>query len=133
MPSKRQAWMWTEACECIERVERLHRQFFRLTVSLAERPAWEPPVDVFETPAAVWVLAALPGVSPATVSVGFEGGGMVITGDRRLPEQLRSAAIHRLEVPHGRFERRIELPLGEYELAGQEFGNGLLLVELVKR
>ena len=42
------AWMWSEACDLMEQAERMHRQFFRLTVSRQSLPTWEPPVDVYE-------------------------------------------------------------------------------------
>jgi HSP20 family protein len=31
-----------------------------------------------------------------------------------VPEQLRTATIHRLELPQGRFYRRLRLPPGRY-------------------
>jgi hypothetical protein len=34
-----------------------------------------------------------------------------------LPAELRNARIHRLELPQGRFERRIPLPLGRYTIS----------------
>jgi HSP20 family protein len=57
-------WMWTEACAFIERAERLHRQFFCLAMLPARPPGWEPPVDMYETADALWLLVALPGVPP---------------------------------------------------------------------
>jgi HSP20 family molecular chaperone IbpA len=50
-----------------------------------------------------------------------------------LPRRLASAAIQRLEIPHGRFERRLPLPAGLWQLAGQEFANGCLQLLLVRR
>ena len=41
-------WMWAEACEALERAERMHREFFRPVRSVSRAPAWEPPVDVLE-------------------------------------------------------------------------------------
>ncbi|MBL8541891.1 MAG: Hsp20/alpha crystallin family protein, partial [Betaproteobacteria bacterium] len=56
------AWMWAEACELVERADRLHRQFFQLGETRAHRPVWEPPADVVETARGVRVVVALPGV-----------------------------------------------------------------------
>ncbi len=36
---------------------------------------------------------------------------------RTLPPELRNARIHRLELPQGRFERRIALPIGRYAIS----------------
>ena len=60
-PNDTRAWMWAEACELLDRAERLNRQFFQ---PLSTRQAvWEPPVDLFETDRALWVVVALPGVA----------------------------------------------------------------------
>lgn len=127
--STRRGWMWTEAVELVERAERLHRQFFLCKVS-DRLPNWEPPVDIFETEAAVIVLVALPGVPPDQIQVELEGGLLRVSGIRPLPAELREAGIQRLEIPHGRFERRLELPPGAFELDHQELANGLLLIGL---
>src|ERR1700722_15012087 len=102
--------MWAEACAMLDRAERLHRRFFQLGRSQPSRPVWEPPVDVFETDDALWILAALPGIDPEPVEIAVEPGVLIIAGDRCFPIELREAAIHRLEIPHGRFERRLALP-----------------------
>lgn len=125
-------WMWAEACELLERAERMHRQFFQLGVSPARRVMWEPPVDVFETEREIWIQVALPGVSPAQLSVAVDGGTLIVAGDRPIPVESRRATLHRLEIPHGRFERRIELPPGRFEFEQQELVDGCLLLKLRK-
>lgn len=124
--------MWAEACELVERAERLHRQFFLLSTSPAQRPAWQPPLDMFENDNELYVLLALPGVPPDQIQIAMRAGMLVVAGDRPLPVETRGAAIHRLEIPHGRFERRIELPPGQYELERQELAHGCLLLRLRK-
>jgi HSP20 family molecular chaperone IbpA len=125
--------MWAEACEVLDRAERLHRKFFALGRGTARAPAWEPPIDMFETEQQLWVLIALPGVDPAQVDVVIDSGVLIVSGDRGLPVELRHAAIHRLEIPHGRFERRIALPAGRFEFAGHAASHGCLLLGLTKR
>jgi hypothetical protein len=49
--------MWAEACAMIERVERMHRQFFQPSLSAASEIAWEPPVDTFESDRKVRIIA----------------------------------------------------------------------------
>ncbi|TYL22374.1 Hsp20/alpha crystallin family protein, partial [Streptococcus pyogenes] len=46
-----------------------------------------------------------------------DGGTLVISGRRILPAELRDARILRLELPQGRFERRIALPTGRYTIS----------------
>jgi HSP20 family protein len=49
-----------------------------------------------------------------------------------LPPQLRTAVIHRLELPQGRFERRILLPSGLYDRIVRAVSDGCLLISLRK-
>jgi HSP20 family protein len=124
------AAMWAEACEMLEQVERLQRQFFR-PAGAALRPAWEPPVDVFETEDALLIMVALPGVADEDVRVVAENGTLTVVGERRLPRES-AGAIHRLEIPHGLFERRIALPRGRYELLDHHLRDGCLTLQLRK-
>lgn|SRR3546814_666713 len=131
-PRNSGVWMWDEACEMLDRAERLHRQFFVPVPGRARRPAWEPPLDILETEDALWIIAALPGVTLEHVEVSVDSGVLIVTGERRLPATLRNAAIHRLEIPHGRFERRIVLPTGRYEADRRELVDGCLVLSLRK-
>jgi HSP20 family molecular chaperone IbpA len=126
-----ETWMWSEACETLARAERMHRQFFQLQRS-RRAPAWEPPVDVLETEREVLVFVALPGVSPDRVEAGIDGSDLVILGNRTLPGELRNAVIHRLELPQGRFERRVALPPGRYDQVQRSTVDGCLLIILSK-
>lgn len=125
-------WMWAEAAELLERAERLQRQFFQPRRSPARRPCWEPPVDIFETDEELWILVALVGVAPEQVEVVIDDGVLTVAGERRMPVGPREATIHRLEIPHGRFERQIHLPAGRYELGRRDLLHGLLVLSLQK-
>ena len=127
-----ESWMWAEACEMLARAERMHSQFFRLARSSAAPPAWEPPADVLETEREVRIHLALPGVDPDRIEVAIDGGILLVAGHRMLPPELRTAIIHRLEIPQGRFERRIPLPVGRYGSVRRGSANGCLLVILDK-
>ena len=110
-------WMLSEAIETLARAERLHQQFLNLQPLTGTRePSWEPPIDVLETDREVLILIALPGVDPNEVEASLDRGMLVVSGRRVLPAELRNARILRLELPQGRFERRIPLPLGRYTI-----------------
>jgi HSP20 family protein len=126
------AWMWFDAVEMLARAERLRRQTFRPAASRVQGPSWEPPVDVLETDREFLVLAALPGVDPERIKVTINNDTLLITGERVLPAELRTAVIHRLELPQGRFERQLALPPGRYEVARPSVVNGCLVVILHK-
>jgi HSP20 family protein len=125
-------WMWSEACEMLARAERLHRTFFRPTGPAAPIVVWEPPVDILETEDQVLVLVALPGVNVERVDAAIDGDSLVIAGTRMLPAELRNAIIHRLELPQGRFERRVQLPAGRYTAVRRSASDGYLLITLKK-
>jgi HSP20 family molecular chaperone IbpA len=128
--------MWSEACEAIARAERMHREMFRPSGPRARSPAgpvaWEPPVDILETDHEVLVLVALPGVDVDGAKVTIEGGDLVIAGTRVLPPELRTATIHRLELPQGQFFRRLRLPAGRYSGVRRAGAAGYLVVTLQK-
>ncbi len=125
-------WMWSEACDMLARAERLHREFFRLDRLSAALPVWEPPVDVLETDRDILVLVALPGVDIEKAEAVIDSGSLIIAGTRVLPPELRTAAIHRLELPQGRFLRRLALPAGRYSSVRRSVVNGCLLITLQK-
>jgi HSP20 family protein len=125
-----QVWMWSEACEMLARAERLHRQLFQ--PSNLRTPAWEPPADVLETAREVLVIVALPGVNLDAVEVAIEDGLVMVVGVRAAPAALRDAVIHRLELPQGRFERRVPLPAGRYRNVTRRAVDGCLIISLEK-
>jgi HSP20 family protein len=53
-------------------------------------------------------------------------------GQRVLPPELRIATIHRMELPQGRFERRVPLPLSRYDQVRRGTANGCLVISLRK-
>ena len=116
----------------LARAERLHRELFRPARFGSQVPLWEPPVDVIETEQNVLILVALPGVDPERVETVLEESKLVITGSRVLPPELRTATIHRLELPQGRFERRIQLPAGRYAAVHRTTAHGCVLITLEK-
>ena len=122
-------WMLSNAIETLARAERLHQQFLNLRPT--NEPSWEPPIDVLETEREVLILIALPGVDPDEVIAVIDKGMLVVSGRRVLPAELRNARILRLELPQGRFERRIPLPLGRYTIS-RFAANGCVGLRLTK-
>jgi HSP20 family molecular chaperone IbpA len=130
MADRERDWMWSEALQMLARADRLHRAVFR---PAAGAPAsWEPPIDVVETPGEVLIVAALPGVEPGAVEAELDGAVLVLAGRREAPARARRGRVHRLELPQGRFVRRIPLPPGRYDLVRLEGEHGCLTVSLRK-
>jgi len=123
-------WMWSEALDLVDRAERMHREFFRLSRSST---SWEPPADVFAGGDQVSIVVALPGVIAADVEVATEAGEVVVRAQRPHPLEGACGAVRQLEIPYGRFERRIRLPAGIYEVVSQELTHGCLILRLHRR
>jgi HSP20 family protein len=134
MPSRNDAsgWMWSQACDLIEHAERLHRQFFRAATSRASQVVWQPPADVFEDEREIVVVIAMPGVSAERLQVIGEPGALVVLGVRPLPLVGPGLTVRHLEIPYGRFERRIPLAVRGLELQEPEVIDGCVIVRLRK-
>ncbi|MCB2021072.1 MAG: Hsp20/alpha crystallin family protein [Rhizobacter sp.] len=122
--------MWAEALATLERAERLQRQFFLPAGGERGRACWAPPTDVFESASEFFVLIALPDVAPDRIEIGFEAQVLTVTGERRFPAALAGTAIRRMEIPQGRFERR--LAIAARTLLRSSFDNGCLTLVLAK-
>lgn len=131
-------WMWGEALSLLEQAERLQRAFFRPSQS---ESSWEPPIDIMESPDALFVHVALPGVSAEAIAIGIECAGaapvLTISASREFPLSARGARLHRVEIPYGRFFRRVALPSLDarvrLEPAGRSYIDGCLTLVLRKR
>lgn len=133
MSSERQyGWMWVEACEVLDRAERLQRQFLRYLGPGADAAIWEPPVDIQETADGLILLFALPGVAPDGISLRLEPTELTVSAMRPLKLGSADAVIRRLEIPHGRFFRRIPLVGVPLKLTASRYENGCLEVRLTR-
>lgn len=122
--------MWLQALELVERAERLHRGFVRYLGPAEDVVGWEPPVDILETKEGLRLLFALPGVAPEDIQVRLETGVLIVSAVRRLSQAAGTGVIRRLEIPHGRFVRRITLA-GPTQIADSQYRNGCLELHLV--
>lgn len=122
-------WMWERAAELLERADKAQRRFFHLQVG-ARRASWEPPIDVFESEHEIVILVALPGVDASSVEIAIERASVHVVAQRRLPRELAESHVQRLEIPQGRFERRIPLVPGRYVLGERRLVDGCLWLRL---
>ena len=128
--------MWGEALSLLEQADRLHRQFFRVAGTESAH-AWEPPVDVVESADLVQIHVALPGVPPESIAIVIEPGGVLVSALRAFPCRETGTHIHRIEIPYGRFERRIVLPLEDpymaIDLVQRQLADGVLTLTFRKK
>lgn len=123
--------MWSEALSLLEKADRLQRQFFRPPADGAH--AWEPPIDVIETAEGTLMHVALPGVAEDSVAVEIERDAITVRGVRECPARSRAVRIHALEIPYGRFERRVALPMQTLTLAVRTLQNGCLTLTFARK
>lgn len=121
-------WVWAESLAILHGAERLQHRFSALAGPQSV-PCWEPSVDMYEDGDELLLLIALPGVSARNVEVIFEGSRLIVRGSRPMPETFYRATIHRLEIPYGKFERRIPLP-ADFLLREQFLEDGCLALVL---
>ena len=122
-------WVWAEALDLLRAGEQLQRRFFTLA-GLQSVTCWVPAVDVYDEGDELKVVVALPGVDSGHLEVLVDDEGLAVRGERPMPSTSQHAAIHRLEIPYGRFERRIALPPGSYRVHRQFFEDGCLALVL---
>ena len=123
--------MWSEALSMLDRAEKLQRQFFH-----HHNVAWEPPVDITESPDRLQVQVALPGVPADSITITLDPAGLTVSAVRPFPCR-GDMNLHRIEIPYGRFERQIGLPLADpyapLELMAKSFTDGVLTLVFRKK
>jgi HSP20 family molecular chaperone IbpA len=121
--------MWGQAWEMLQRGDRLQRELYRLA-QVGRIPAWEPPVDIFESESELLLRIAVPDVRPEDLQIHLEECVIRLTGQRRLPKEAAGRDIRQLEIPYGRLERELRLPAGHFRLASSAYNNGCLEISL---
>ena len=115
-------------------LDRLFQEALQLGEGDLPLGEWQPSIDVVETPAAVLILAELPGFHAADLRVEVRGTRIIINGTKStsLPE-ARRLKFHCLERGHGRFSREIHLfsPVNTHK-GKARLADGLLTLELPK-
>lgn len=129
MNSSRLFWIVGDALELLQNAERMHRRLIASDTTQSV-PCWEPPVDLYEQGEELWLLVALPGVDFGQLEVRLEDNVVLVRGKRPMHAASRHGAIYRLEIPYGRFERRIELPPGRFIVREQFLEDGCLMLVL---
>lgn len=107
--------------------------FFRPVGSVARGSARRMPLDVFETPQALVIEAALPGVRPEDVDVSVLGDTLTLTAGSESEDRSEADGYRWREVQRGKVTRSVTLPKGVVaEQATATFENGLLRLSIPK-
>ena len=92
---------------------------------------WKPLTDVYEMEGSVVVKMEIAGLRDEDLEVAVQGNSLLVSGSRLDSSERR--AYHQMEIPFGKFEIVIDLPLPvDMENAGAEYKDGFLTVTLPK-
>ncbi|MEA2642742.1 MAG: hypothetical protein QOF51_4136 [Chloroflexota bacterium] len=79
------------------------------TVGFSQR-AWQPALDVYETKDAVVAVVDLAGVTLEDIDLVVARGSLTVRGERKPTGERTDRRYSVLEIPHGPFERSVQLP-----------------------
>lgn len=104
-----------------------HRQGEELSGS------WVPPVDIYETEDSIIVVAELPGVDQANISIEAQENTLTLKGERRQTQEITRRNYHRIERGYGSFQRTFTLPRSiDQRKAKAIYKDGILEITLPK-
>jgi HSP20 family protein len=90
-----------------------------------------PPVNIFDSPEGALIVAEIPGLDTANLSVTGAGRTVTMSGEREFEPDGDGRGYHRRELNEGKFSRSIQLP-EDYEAGKAEarYDAGLLIVRV---
>jgi len=97
------------------------------------KSSWKPPIDIFETPDTILIIAEIAGVAKEDLELEINSRAIRIAG-RRSPMPSADNGRYRLaEIQYGIFERIMHLPVMiDPEKVTASYKKGLLQVNLTK-
>jgi len=100
--------------------------------SIAER-SWKPPIDMYETPEEVIILAELAGVDKENVEIEYTSKAIRIYGLRPEKPRFSDARFSLAEIQYGTFERILLFPTQiDPEAVSASSSAGVLEIHLAK-
>ncbi len=97
-----------------------------------DRASWSPPVDVYETPEEMIVVAEIPGVDAASIELALTGNILSLAGVKEVGE-LPEPMLQLRERSLGPFLRQISLPHEvDFDKVQADANQGVLKVRLPK-
>jgi HSP20 family protein len=120
---------WDDLFTMERRIDELMRSFLG-TRTVFGRKTFVPPIDVFERKDDLVVRMEAPGLDPVKdLKVTVQEGMLVISGERRVEEEVEEGDVRRMESSYGTFTRTIPLPAGfDEDTIEAEYRDGVLEV-----
>jgi HSP20 family protein len=94
-----------------------------------------PAVDIFNNGDKEVVLKAdLPDMRLEDIGITVENGTLTLTGEKKLPAEVKEEQFHRVERRYGAFTRSFSLPPSvDVSKVGADYKNGVLTIRLPLR
>ena len=101
------------------------------SVGNGPRRTWRPPIEVFESPEALEIVAEIAGMAPEDFDISIEGDRLALSGSRPDPSDCEHRTYHEARIPYGAFAADIHIPFTvEAESASASYDNGFLRISL---
>ncbi len=114
-------------------MDRLFEESFIRPRSLIPDEGFAMPLDVYATPDALVVEAALPGVKPEDVEISVLGDTLTLSANSSSEERTEEGGYLFQEVRRGRFSRTVSLPANlKPDAATATFEHGMLRLSIPK-
>jgi HSP20 family protein len=96
---------------------------------------WKPALDLMDNDDEICLYLTLPGVKNSSIDIDILNNRMMISGEREKPYIQANYQVKRSEIPFGRFQRVITLPIGvtNQGSVSTQFKDGILKVRIDKR
>jgi HSP20 family protein len=95
--------------------------------------AFEPAIDIAETPEAIDISAEIPGCDPKDVEISLVGRTLTLRGEKKTETERKDKNFHAVERSYGAFVRTVPLPYAvDPAKVEANFDKGVLKVHLPK-
>lgn len=101
------------------------------SVGNGPRRAWRPPIEVYESPEALEVVAEIAGMAHEEFDITVEGDRLRLSGARQDTSDCEHRTYHEARIPYGAFAADIHIPFAvEADAATASYDNGFLRISL---
>lgn len=92
---------------------------------------WRPPVDVFEQPNEITIVAEIAGMDREEIEITIEGDVVSIRGHRPDPSTCEQRTFHEAHIAYGAFAAELYVPFSiDGDSATATYENGFLTIHL---
>ncbi|CAN5798005.1 hypothetical protein BH24CHL3_BH24CHL3_07050 [soil metagenome] len=103
----------------------------RGAVSARATGTWRPPIDVYEQPETITIVAEIAGMDREQIEVIIEGEIVSVRGTRPDPNVCDQRTFHEARIPYGSFAADVYVPAAiDTERASAVYENGFLRIDL---